>query len=874
MKSKMLPFGLALLIFNTLVLGFVITSSVDSAVRSNFQEFPIDTICENEDCSSTQSTWEVTSREQTYYAHNLVNPNEFLEGESPILERLGPFVYEITTERELIDYDPSDGTLQYRQWTSYDCKLEVSDCSTQITQLNIAFNPQVAGAIPTAISSIIDLTEDGFVNAMVDQDLKVKQASIATSEDIATATTLGGAPFATAGYTAWIATPDGIAIQAQNAANFDVLPIADFTAGIDNALESTYHDLDPNFDISLKNQDGPLAFMSMGEPDRLVQDIEADIENSTTMKRAIMYDYAKVSEYDDGAPVYNIRQTLVRDWAMYTAVGGLMLVNNGNSDYRDALLMQNNLESRFSNLLGGDWNGVDLVKLVLDGDNSPNPKGLVAVSEDGTSFGATYFLNSNQSEMMQEFGLSNNEYSSIYSWVNNWKTSVTKLPMPLIGESGELGANDFAIISFGSVDPIYGDYLDLSLNRGGQHFQDGGEIVNLSLQETKDLLYGEYGLTTSVGINTILYGNASGEALPIPIMPYVDDLWTAEDIAAMYDVDLNTATAIEKFVCEKMFEEFVPQFLMGNFNVSRTITQPLNNWLLGWHDPVLAFLESGDAQNRTVGWTSLESNKTFYSSDGVLNGNGSTYTICTGENDNCDTGEVLLNDLETELSWRTTEKEIATYGRISSESIVGTTGGFLSEQNNLVNAAGFDVVEMQFEGEMEVKEIKTNYFTANTNPAENPIQAKLVDSGDMLDAIPGLVPIYFSTNISINTEEISGLIIAGQSESKFYLDTRPISEMDTSPSPSDLTVIFEIYSDSEISDEDADLMTSSINDNKNLLTFWTNFDVWIDFLVFLIHLVSIGLIIAGIGVKQYHEEEEEVDLTKPTGLLERANRIK
>ena len=206
---------------------------------------------------------------------------------------------------------------------------------------------------------------------------------------------------------------------------------------------------------------------------------------------------------------------------------------------------------------------------------------------------------------------------------------------------------------------------------------------------------------------------------------------------------------------------------------------------------------------------------------------------------------------------------------------MGTTGGFLSEQNNLVNAAGFDVVEMQFEGEMEVKEIKTNYFTANTNPAQNPIQAKLVDSGDMLDAIPGLVPIYFSTNISINTEEISGLIIAGQSESKFYLDTRPISEMKTTPSSSDLAVIFEIYSSSEISDEDAELMTSSINDNKNLLTFWTNFDVWIDFLVFLIHLISVGLIIAGFGVKQYHEEEEEeVDLTKPTGLLERANRLK
>ena len=357
------------------------------------------------------------------------------------------------------------------------------------------------------------------------------------------------------------------------------------------------------------------------------------------------------------------------------------------------------------------------------------------------------------------------------------------------------------------------------MNRGGQHFQDGGEIVNLTLEETRDLLYGEYGLTTSLGINTILYGNLSGEALPIPIMPYSEEFWTAEDIATMYDVDINTATAIEKFVCEKMFEDFVPQFLRGNFNVSRTITQPINNWLLGWHDPVLAFLDSGDAQNRTVGWTSLESNKTYFSSDGIPNGNGSTYTICTGQNENCNTGEVLLNDLETELSWRTTQKELATYGRISSESIVGTTGGFLSEQNNLVNAAGFDVVEMQFDGEIEVKDIKANHFKANTNPAENPIQAKLVDSGDMLDAIPGLVPIYFSTNISINTEEISGLIISGQSESKFYLDTRLIKEMDTTPSSSDLEVIFEIYSDSEISDRDAELMTSSINDNKKLLTF-------------------------------------------------------
>ena len=872
MAGKLVTSGLALLFVNTVVVGIIATSAVDIAVKANFKEYPIDTICANEDCTLTKESWEISTREQTYYAHTLTNPDDYLNGSLPELERLGPFVYEITTERELIDYNPDSGQLTYRQWTSYQCRYEVSNCSTEITQLNIAFNPQVAGAIPSAISSIIDLTEYGFVNAMIDQDLIAKQASIATAENIVTATTLGGGTFASAGYAAWIATPDGISVQAQNAANLDVLPIADFTDGIDSALHSTYHSLDPNFDISLENENGPIAFMSMGEPDRLVEEIEADITNSSTMKRAIMYDYAKISDYDDGEPIYNVRQTLVRDWALYTAVGGLMLANNGDSDYREALLTQNTLESRFSNLHGGDWSDTDLVKLVLDGDGTSNPKGLVAISEDGTGFGASYFLTRNQSEIMQEFGLSNNEYSTIYSWINNWKTSVTKLPMPLLGKTGELGANDFAVASFGGADPIYGGLLELSLNRGGEHANEGGQNISLSINKTRQILYGEYGLTTAPGINTILYGNSTGQALPIPVIPYLDGMWDSSDIATMYDVDVNTAIAIEKFICQKMFEEFVPGFLLSNFEVSRVITQPLDNWLLGWHDPVLAYLESGNPNDMSVGWTSLESNKTFYSSENIPNGNGTEYTICTGESDSCSTGEILLIDMSPELSWRSAEKEISTYGRVTSEPIVGTSGGFLTEQNNLVNAAGFDVVELEFQGESELKEIRTNYFVANTSPSENPIQAKLVDSGDMLDAIPGLVPIYFSTNISIHTEEISGLIIAGESVSKFFLDTRSQDEMATEPSSADLVVIFEIASGSEISDEDAELMTSSINDNKKILTFWTNFDSIIDFFVFLAHLLSLGMIIIGFTTKQY-DSGEEIQEAIQSGLLARSKEI-
>ena len=142
----------------------------------------------------------------------------------------------------------------------------------------------------------------------------------------------------------------------------------------------------------------------------------------------------------------------------------------------------------------------------------------------------------------------------------------------------------------------------------------------------------------------------------------------------------------------------------------------------------------------------------------------------------------------------------------------------------------------------------------------------------MLDAIPGLVPIYFSTNISIHTEEISGLIIAGESVSKFFLDTRNQDEMATEPSSADLVVIFEITSGSELSDEDAELMTSSINDNKKILTFWTNFDSIIDFFVFLAHLLSLGMIIIGFTTKQY-ESGEEIQEAIQSGLLARSKEI-
>ena len=57
------------------------------------------------------------------------------------------------------------------------------------------------------------------------------------------------------------------------------------------------------------------------------------------------------------------------------------------------------------------------------------------------------------------------------------------------------------------------------------------------------------------------------------------------------------------------------------------LTQSFNNWLLGWQDAA------------TGGWLSLETNETYYGSGGVANGDGTNYTMCTGEAGGCDQGE-------------------------------------------------------------------------------------------------------------------------------------------------------------------------------------------------------------------------------------------
>ena len=125
----------------------------------------------------------------------------------------------------------------------------------------------------------------------------------------------------------------------------------------------------------------------------------------------------------------------------------------------------------------------------------------------------------------------------------------------------------------------------------------------------------------------------------------------------------------------------------------------------------------------------------------------------------------------------------------------------------------------------------------------------------MLDAVPGALPVYFGSEVSLQAEQLSGAIIAGSSESTFWLDMRPITDQHTAPNASNLQAVFSIESSSEIGDDDAETLASSVTTNQKALTYWTNFDVPTDFIAPLLLIGAIACL--GLGAKMMMSDEEE-----------------
>ena len=876
--KTMLATGLVCLLLSG-GLSVLSTGGVEDAVLEATETTPLDNICANDDCTELEEDWVSASTDRDFYGWTVTNVDDVMaNGTAPMHEKIGPVTYTITSDRTFVSRDSTAGTITYHENTSYACSADtVVPCDVEITQLNIGFTPQVIGATGMAINGIMDLTKVGFAAQMINQDMNTTQAGTATVSDICAAGGISipcdgamGMNWAMGAYAAWAGSPTGQGISGANAANGDTLPTADFPDGtLDMAMTSTMHPADPAFNISLENPLGVVAFMGLGAPETMLSVVTADPANSTVMARATTYGYVAMMmvDHDMNASTADIAvpdmaQTFVRDWALYAGIGTSFAGYGGGSDFNAS--NNDDITSRLHNLLGVDFDGANGIALMVAGHLTATPTGLIATNADGTGFGLAAFLTMEVADAMAAFNLTVDQYTAVATWAGGWATSASSAQLGLLGGVGTMNAEQFVNQTFGGMSPVGAPYLTNSLNMGGA-WGDGmipghanAVPVSINQSQAANILYGPLGITTQAGATLFMYGELSGMTPPVNLltMEVAEPMpWNNVTIGAMYGIDANAADALSYFVASPIFADFVPDFLMSSFGTTPYLTQEFNNWLLGWHDPVVAFLASGNPMDMTVGWTSLESNSTYYGSGGIVSDTGTDYMICTGENSSCDKGEMLAVDGSSYFSWKDPAKTVNTFGLISAESRIETTGGFLTGSGDLVDLSGYATAGITCDGTSTLKDIAVDDCSASLDPLERPIQAKLLDTDTLLDAVPGALPVYFGSEVTLQAEQLSGAIIAGSSESTFWLDMRPITDQHTAPNASNLQAVFSIESSSIIGDDDAETLASSVTTNQKALTYWTNFDVPTDFLAPLLWLGAIF----GLGMAAVKSKDEETD---------------
>jgi hypothetical protein len=887
MGNQKLIAGAVMVLLNLVLLSPIATSMVESAVEEEFETYPYDSACANADCTEAEEDWATSTSERTYYAWNLTNADEVMAGEEAVYEKLGPFNYDITYTREIVDYDKEAGTLTYTESKVFTCADDTpNDCNTEITQLNIPFQPQVVGATGTAISGIMDLTKVGFAAGAIGQEMESFSAAKASASWVSN-TMAGGYVAYTDGVTMdatnasiaigmnWYDLFDGYfayingsgmnnmtgngemitytqAIQGTQAAEGSVTfagnqSIGDLSYAFNSAVMPTGEN------AALSTMLGVLLYAGHCDayPTATYAEVMADAANGFanvgTMQRASIWQYTAMAD----ETTLDVNATIATDYAVCFGLGGLFANVYGGADsdwFQDTTGTAVDASTRIMNQIGISLDNMVAMNLLFGGNGEEVPTGLLATNADSTAFGLATFAAMDAATAMATYSLDATQYGAIATWVGGWLTSQSSLPMILLGGTGTMTAEQFVNASFGAEDPVNGGYLANSLNMGGAWsavFAPGAPAVDLTAEQSGNILYGPLGLTGSTGATLFLYGELTGMTPPVDLAtmaPGPAMEWNTSTVAMIYNVDENAAAAMRALMMEAIYGDFVPEFLVGTFGSSgQYMTMPLNNWLYGWRDPVSAFV-AGDATDPALGWSKLETNETYYGSGGISTGNASVYVMCTGHNPDCEKGEAVSEDGSNELSWRNMEMMNATFGLVTVETLDGTTGGFLTGKGDIVNAGGYAIAEVDCDGMDDVKEIPVNDCSASVDPTTNPITAKLVKSFTLLDATTPALPVYFGSEISLMSEEVSGLIIAGSSTSTFYLDTRTGTDLATTPTMDDLQPVFQIVSASEIEDDDAEEMESAIVHNQEYMTWWTNFDTPFDYFAPLLYILGISLI--------------------------------
>ncbi|PDH21363.1 MAG: hypothetical protein CND89_06020 [Marine Group II euryarchaeote MED-G38] len=555
--------------------------------------------------------WLVSSSERAYFANSITNLENLEDGTDtlPTLEKMGPFVYNVTTTRDIIDFDEENGTITYSEydifdwcstctWMDEDGNEHASlDGNTEISQINILWNTQKIAGVGTGIEYGEIFAKAGFANSMIQNDLINRAPSIWASEGIASMISSAGSSEAVLdnSYTSWNTSYSLGTMEPNFSSSAEM--IMNGARDYSNVL-GTNPDGSPSghLCIALTCDVGPMLVSGMGEP-----------SDTVTSVRSVLYGYSDVSEPE---------KTHI-DWAVYSLAGSMFLnMGGGTEDLRNS----SDLNARLVEVCGSGCDFSTQDPAVLDYtlfgiDDNGLAAGLIAEEDFGgiPLHGVALFLLGAQSSpynTMEAYGMGLTQVLALADYAGGWSGLLgvpSDFEMILVGGTETMNSDSWWQHSFGGEEPINGGYLSIGLNRGSYE-----GLVDIGVEKASEILYGlDYGLTGSFS-TAFVYGELSGFSLPTAPNGFGQVEWTDAYVAGLYGISEDDAAALKSWILDFMFPQVVPALLSFQYGASAYTTQPMNNWLYGWSDSVLEGLYSPEES-----WVTLETNATYYGSSAM-----------------------------------------------------------------------------------------------------------------------------------------------------------------------------------------------------------------------------------------------------------------
>ena len=310
-----------------LVIGIMLVGVNATIVTSTFDGLISEGMADNVAAPYAQDElidddWNESTSEKVYFGYNLTDIDA-LSSEDPsnAYTKVGPWIYNVTSHKELLDWNEVEGTMTYSEYEVFewcgDCTWEDRDGTmgdigkiydsvpgtNDFQNVNILWMAESIGAIgPVGFEYGEPFAKAGFATNMMELELSSKAPSIWSAEDISNKL-----------YGAEAATPSYVMTEAYavwNASAGAGMMEPDFTSSANMILEDA---VDPSTGmcIALTCDYGPMLVAGMGEPNEVV-----------TPTRAMLYGYSDISEPE---------RTHI-DWAVYALAGSTFLANGGGAD--------------------------------------------------------------------------------------------------------------------------------------------------------------------------------------------------------------------------------------------------------------------------------------------------------------------------------------------------------------------------------------------------------------------------------------------------------------------------------------------------------------------------------------------------------------